>query len=411
MTTPTSSALENTMHDKCKNVVVFHNNLCKFFKSLKGVLPEHVHVIRECIQYYKTISRQVYLEECQTLMEPHINSISQYDYGIFTDDYATGPLILLPGMDFRQIWTLLDGEDFEDDKELQTATKKSIFNHLQTLYVSIQMALSQINVFNKNIEKQKQFLMDMMENLQMDDKIKARIEEMKLEEAEAAKNGGKGGMFSMAKLSEMLGEDNFVLQLANEVIQEMELGGDEVLENPLETITQLFADGGKKLQDIIIKVGDKIEQKVQRGEIDIEKCSQDAEALKGSMKGLIPGLDKIINGSMSAQYASVYEALGDDEKEHFSHMPAIFNMDPDSWTEEHQVQMKEYMEYLSSRQSDITEDDIDDPPQSKPKPSKSKSKSKPKQTKPKPKPASSDRPAGSKPKSSSKPSESKSSKH
>jgi hypothetical protein len=122
--------------------------------------------------------------------------------------------------------------------------------------------------------------------------------------------------------------------------------------------------------------------------------------MKGTMKGLIPGLDKIINGSMSAQYASVYEALGDDEKEHFSHMPAIFDIDPDSWTEEHQVQMKEYMEYLSSRQSDITEDDIDDPPQPKPS-ARSKPKSKPK---PKPKPS-----AGSKPKS--KPAGSKSSKH
>ena len=99
--------MENTMHDKCKNVVAFHNNLSKFFKSLKGVLPEYVETIRESIKYYKSISRSSYLEECEALLKPHIEHISQYDDGIFTDDYKEGPRYLLPQMDFREIWGLL----------------------------------------------------------------------------------------------------------------------------------------------------------------------------------------------------------------------------------------------------------------------------------------------------------------
>lgn len=353
--------IENTMHDKCKNVIIFHNNLSKFFKSLKGVFPEYVETIRSCIKYYKSISRASYLEECETLLKPHIEFISQYDDGIFTDDYATGPLYLLPQMNFREIWDLLEGEDFQDEPDFKTATKKAIYNHLQTLYVSIQMALNQINVFNKNIEKQKQFLMDMMENLQMDEKIKERIEEMKREEAEADKSGKKGGMFSMGKLADMFGEDNFVYQLAKDVAEELDMGGDNI-ENPVEAITQLFANNGKKLQELIVSVGDKIEQKVQSGEIDKDQLVKDAKAMKNKLEGFmgkIPGLEEIMNNnSMVRQFTETYEGLEEDVKRHFDYVPGMLEKNLTEWSEEEKAQFDEYSKYVMGK-SEVSEDDID----------------------------------------------------
>jgi hypothetical protein len=258
-------SVENTMHDKCKNVIIFHNNLCKFFKSLKGVLPEYVDTIRECIAYYKSCARSSYLKECEGLITPHISYISQYDYGILTDDYARGPRYLLPKMDFREIWNILDSEDFQEDTVFLEKTKKSIFNHIQTIYVSIQMAMTQIGIFDRNMEKQKVFLMNMLENLQMDDKIKERIEQMKLEEAEAAAKGQSGNMLN--GIAELLGgEDNFIYQLAKEVADELDMGNDDI-NDPVSAITGLFADGGRKIRELIVTVGDRIEQKVESGEI------------------------------------------------------------------------------------------------------------------------------------------------
>jgi hypothetical protein len=378
--------IENTMHDKCKNVIIFHNNLSKFFKSLKGVLPEYVENIRECIQYYKSMARSSYLEECEGLLASHIEHISQYDEGIFTDDYHSGPLYLLPKMDFREIWNLLEGEDFQDDADFLTQTKKAIFNHLQTLYVSIQMALSQINIFNKNIEKQKQFLMEMMENLQMDDKIKERVEEMKREEEEAAKTGKKSA-FSIGKLAEMFGEDNFVYQLAKDVAEELDMGNDNI-ENPVEAITQLFANNGKKLQELILTVGDKIEQKVQSGEIDKERLIKDAKAMKDKLEGFmgkIPGLEDMINNSgMVGQFTKLYENLQEDEKQHFGYIPELLETQPEEWSDEEKVRFDEFAKYAMEKnglsQDIVPEDDIDaDVGEPKPKSkSKSKSKSKPK---------------------------------
>lgn len=380
--------IENTMHDKCKNVIIFHNNLSKFFKSLKGVLPEYVENIRDCIKYYKSMSRSSYLEECEALLSPHIEHISQYDDGIFTDDYHSGPLYLLPKMDFREIWNLLEGDDFQDEPDFLTQTKKAIFNHLQTLYVSIQMALSQINVFNKNIEKQKQFLMEMMENLQMDEKIKERVEEMRREEEEAAKSGKKSA-FSIGKLAEMFGEDNFVYQLAKDVAEELDMGNDDI-GNPVEAITQLFANNGKKLQELILTVGDKIEQKVQSGEIDKERLIKDAKAMKDKLEGFmgkIPGLEDMINNSgMVGQFTKLYEELQEDEKQHFGYVPELLEKQASEWSDEEKVRFDEFAKYAMEKngllQDTVPEDDIDEvvisKTKAKTKKSKAKAKIKPK---------------------------------
>jgi hypothetical protein len=116
-----------TMHDNCKQVIMFHNNWCKFLKNLKGVMPEIAPVIKEAVAYYRLQSRIDFLREVITLLSSHIKYISDYDESIFSTDY-TNPLgltqlMLLPKMDFMQIWSYFDSEDFMEDQELCTTTK------------------------------------------------------------------------------------------------------------------------------------------------------------------------------------------------------------------------------------------------------------------------------------------------
>lgn len=367
---------ENTMHDKCKNVIAFHNNLTKFLKSLKGVLPEFLPDIKVAIRYYKSKTRSEYLKETQELLEPHISYISQYDYGIFSDDYQKGPRILLPTMDFRKIWELLDSEDFRAEPVLQAKTQKTIYNHLQSIYVSVQMALDQIDVFNKNIEKQKTFLMNMLENLQLDETIKKRIEEMKAEEA---KNGDSGGGFAgLGKLADMFGEDNFVFQLAKDVAQELDIGTDDI-ESPVDAITELFADGGQKLRELIVTVGDKIEQKVQSGEVDTDRLREDAQKMKDKIEGFmgkIPGLEEMVNNAdMIKQFREYYDDLTEEEQKEYEYVPGLLDGDPNEWTDEEREAFDGYAQFvldkhgLSSMAGPAVEEPESEPePEPEPKP-------------------------------------------
>ena len=336
-----SSSLDS-MHDKCKQVILFHNNLCKFFKALKGVLPECSGLLKPTINNYKQTPRVEYISNLKTLMDPHVKYISQYDEGIFTDDYQTGPLKLLPELDFREIWSLLNSSDFE--ATLLNGTKKSIFNHLQTIYISASMALDQIGAFNKNMEKQKALLLNMVENLKLGDEVKKRMEEMKqAEEAEAAKGasagsgmpglssllsglgglGGLGGAGGLGDINSLFGEDNFVLQLAKDIVSELDMGNDE-LEGPMDSIMSLFANDGKKIQELIVKVGDKLEKKIASGEIDKERLYKDAQRMKEKLSSVAPGLSDMINdGGFTVPLKKHWESMSEEDKQSFADVPDI----------------------------------------------------------------------------------------
>ena len=368
---------ENRMHDKCKQVVVFHNHLCKFWTSLKGVLPEYLPTIRKAINYYKSCSRAAYLEELQTSLGPHMNRVSTYDECLFGDDYLKGPLYLFPQMNFKELWSLLETEDFQADTELQASTKKSIFNHLQTIYITAQMARDQISLFNKNIEKQKAFLMQMLDNLKMDDVLKNRIEELKAAEAEG-NNTGPGGL---DKIAEIFGEDNFVCQLAKEVADELDLGHEDI-SSPVEAITALFADGGKKLRELIVTVTERIEQKVESGEIDRDRLLADAQKMKDKLGGLVgnmPGLEQALqDNAIVTHFQQSYDSLTVEEQEHFGQIPELLEKPLQQWTDAEKTSFDEFAQYLSAGPEEEQLPEDSQPAKPQPKPAAAKAKAKPK---------------------------------
>lgn len=353
-----SDSLE-TMHDKCKQVILFHNNLSKFFKALKGVLPECAPILKPAISNYKMTSRVTYIESLKSLMDSHMKYISQYDEGIFTDDYSTGQLELVPHMDFRQIWNMLNSSDFDD--AIREGTKMSIFNHLQTIYISANMALDQIGAFNKNMEKQKALLMNMIENLKLGDEVKKRVEELKATETaaeEAAGSGGMGGLGSLlgglgglggasgllgglggagglGDLGDMFGgDDNFVLQLAKDIVDELDMGADE-LDGPMSSIMNLFSNNGSKMRDLIVKVGDMLEKKLESGEIDKEKLMKDAQKMKEKLSTVAPGLsDMIGENGFNAPLQTHFDSMSAEDQELFADIPGILEKPFGERTEE-----------------------------------------------------------------------------
>jgi hypothetical protein len=338
---------ENTMHDNCKNVILFHNNWCKFLKNLKGVLPELGPIVKDAVTYYKGTNRIAFLQEVITTLSPHIKYISEYDESIFSTDYTTPlkltGLVLLPKMDFMTVWQHFDSEDFVEDPKLASATKRSIFNHLQIIYISANTALEQISAFDKALEKQKEFMMNMLANMELDDKLKERIEEMKADEL---KNGASQDGLDIKKLGELFGEDNFVYQLAKEVSEELGLGSGEV-SNPMGAVTSLFANGSKKLKELIITLEEKIITKARSGEFSEEKMRADAMKAKqglSSIVGKIPGLSKLLNSdNVMSEFREKYETLSPEDKERFNQLPDLLNKDSLSWSSEDHVYFSKYV--------------------------------------------------------------------
>lgn len=334
------------LHDKCKQVVMFHNNLCRFLKSLKGVLPEYGDKIKRAANYYKSIPRAQYLEELTKMMDPHMKYISEQDEGIFTTDYQKHDLYLIPSLNFTKMWKMLESGDFESDEKFQESTKLSIYKHLQAIFISANMAQQQIGTFNYNMEKQKKFLMNMLENLKLDEDVKKRIEELKKEDADAKKDGG----FSMESMSKLLGEDNLIYQLAKEISDELDMGNEDI-ENPVDAINSLFANGGKKMQDLIVTVGDKLESKIASGEIDKDKAMSDARKMKDKMSK-IPGFSKLVNNrDMFKDVSDKYNEMPKKIRDEFPHVPDLLKKPNLEWTEEETKYFETYVDRCQNTQS------------------------------------------------------------
>lgn len=357
---------ENVMHDNCKQVIMFHNNWCRFLKNLKGVLPEVGPMIKESVTYYKETTRVVFLQEVISSLSPHIKYISEYDESIFSTDY-TKPLgltklMLLPKLDFMNIWEYIQSEDFAVDSTLASTTKRSIFNHLQIIYISANTALEQISAFDKALEKQKEFMMNMLENMNLDEKLKTRIEEMKASEAQ---NGGEG--LNMQTMGALFGEDNFIYQLAKEVSEELGLSSGEV-NNPMNTITSLFANGSKKLKELIVTLEEKLTNKVNSGEFSEEKMRADAMKAKQKLSGIvgqIPGLNKLLNNdNIMSEFREKYNTLSPVDQERFNRIPELLSKETLSWSsEDHDYFGKYVKEFHPNVGREETADDLPEGPE------------------------------------------------
>lgn len=328
---------QSKLHDKCKQVVLFHNHLVKFFKALTETCPEFKRDIAKCIKYYQQTERSVYINKTHQLMEPHIQKISEYDEGIFSNDYQSGSLKLIPGLDFKKIFAAInddDDENFTEDDRNQT--KKSIFNHLQSIYISTELSLAQIQKFDKAMGQQKEMLLSMLKNLHLDENLKEKIEKITEEENAQAAAGGGFDLSQLDKLGELLGEDNFIVQLAKDVANEINLGTEGEEGNaPVDAISRLFANNGQKLQELLVSVGDKIEQRIKNGDITQEQLLGQAQEMKdrvGSFMGKIPGLDGIMKNLPTMNGSQMLGSL-----------PELLAKNPETWTDEERQTVEKFV--------------------------------------------------------------------
>lgn len=270
--------------DNLTNVNLFDKNMTIFYNSLLETFPEFKHNIGRSYKFYKKCEKKEYINILLSSLEPHINLISNYDEGIFSNDYQEGSMCLLKGLDFKLIFKFINdntGDDenqYSEDEALRT--KKSIFNHFQSIYLSAQMAQGKISDFNNVMNNQKELFIGMLKNLNINETLKDKIKELESEDT------SWGGLFDKFIqlwdiVKDIFGEfsDIFDINIMNE------------LNDAKDTTGGISKKLTKKIMEIAKNMAKKIKNKFMSGSISFETLKEKFKLIVAKVKELWPDFD------------------------------------------------------------------------------------------------------------------------
>ena len=284
----------------------FNNCLVEFIDKLRKILPSNLQ--RSIIKYYKYYrsfltnpktpvekkqsqseeypkTRIGFIKEFLHYISKYSKEISICDEGLFSEEpeyYPNKPIQIFKGIDFKLIWRV---------ESLTENTKISIWKYLQTLYLLSTYVLKETERFNDLLKKQQDIIYNIMQSLKLEQKIKQDAE--RLNEEERRKD--EESSFNFNNLQDLFGENNMITEMAMEIAKELNLPNEQ-LTDPIQAIKLIFGQDGDKLQEIITKVGKKLQEKIQNGGITEQQLITDAkkmnERLLGKFKN-IPGMPDI----------------------------------------------------------------------------------------------------------------------
>jgi len=270
--------------DNLTNVNLFDKNMTIFYNSLLETFPEFKHNIGRSYKFYKKCEKKEYINILLSSLEPHINLISNYDEGIFSNDYQEGSMCLLKGLDFKLIFKFINDNTGDDENQYSEdeamRTKKSIFNHFQSIYLSAQMAQGKISDFNSVMNNQKELFIGMLKNLNINETLKDKIKELESEDT------SWGGLFEKLIqlwdiVKDIFGEfsDIFDINIMNE------------LNNAKDTTGGISKKLTKKIMEIAKNMAKKIKNKFMSGSITLETLKEKFKLIVAKVKELWPEFD------------------------------------------------------------------------------------------------------------------------
>ena len=284
------------MSEKIRNATAsahqlqFNNYLVSFIEQLQKVVStEHKKLLKKYYKYYRKHvdrgERIEFIKEFIDYLSKYNKEISTCDEGLFSEEpeyYPNKHIQLLKGIDFKEIWC---------SSLITEKTKESIWQFLRTLYVIGSYVLKETKRFTELLKKQHDIINNIMHSLKLEQKIKDDAERLNEEELKKVEETG----FNFSNLTDLLGENNLITEMAMEIAKELNLP-NEKLSDPFEAMSLLFGHDGSKLQEIISIVGHKLHEKMQKGGISEEQLLSDAkkmnEQLVSKFKN-IPGMPDI----------------------------------------------------------------------------------------------------------------------
>ena len=262
----------------------FNYYLSIFLNEINNIYPEYQETLSkhfsELLQPegVSDNSNQVYVKQYMTVIKPYLSDVASKNEKIFKGMEAIN---LLPEIDFRDVWS----------KDINQNTRENIWKYLQTLVVIGKKIVGDDDEIDELLEKF---------NSQ-----KQSVSSEESEDSTAIPDGMDEEMLNMLKnMSTMTGEADdlpdtsesemknlfeggIISDIAQELTQELDLNSLDMGDpkNMNEAFSNLMGGKGQNnFFNLVTKVGEKIQNKVQRGEVNQGDLMKEAQKMMGGLK-------------------------------------------------------------------------------------------------------------------------------
>jgi hypothetical protein len=247
----------------------FNFYLHTFLREINTILPEFSEMIgsnySDVIED-KNLKDDKYVKDFMTSIDKYRTEISEKNDKLFKGEES---VFLLNGVDFKDVWC----------KDLSDTTRENIWKYLQTLYVlgrkivasdeDVTSMLDELNSSDKeSLEKHQKEMMDMINNMS----------QMTQDPEEGSKPSPEvENLFNNGIISDIAKE------LTNELdLDKMDMGNPSNMNEAFNNI--MGGGGGNNFFNLISKVGEKIQKKVETGAINQGDLIKEAHQMMGGLK-------------------------------------------------------------------------------------------------------------------------------
>tara|TARA_B100000795_G_C22803805_1_gene443523 strand:- start:1629 stop:2486 length:858 start_codon:yes stop_codon:yes gene_type:complete len=243
----------------------FNFYLKTFIGELISIFPEFTESLTK--NYSKVLdsenlSSDEFVKEYMLVMTPHHTDISKKNDKLFLGE---NELNFFRDIDFRDLWT----------KDLSDSTRENLWKYLQTLFVlgkrvvtnkdelDVTQMLNDFNVTDKaDLKNNQTEMMNMINNM-------SKI-------TDETKNSDVENLFNNGIISDIAKELTNELDLDN-----MNMGNPQ---NMNEAFGNIMGGGGGDFFNLISKVGEKIQKKVENGQINQNDLIKEAQKMMGGLQ-------------------------------------------------------------------------------------------------------------------------------
>ena len=271
----------------------FNYYLSIFLNEINNIYPEYQDTV---VKHFSELlqpegvsdnSNQTYVKQYMTVIKPHLSSVASKNEKLFK---GLEPINLLPEIDFRDVWS----------KDINQNTRENIWKYLQTLVVIGKKIVGDDDEIDDLLEK----FNSQKDKTDKTEKTEESSGETSSEQPEIPE-GMDDEMLNMLKnMSTMTGdtddlpntsesemknlfEGGIISDIAQELTQELDLNSLD-MGNP-QNMNEAFSNlmGGKgqnNFFNLVTKVGEKIQNKVQQGEVNQGDLMKKAQKMKRVLK-------------------------------------------------------------------------------------------------------------------------------
>lgn len=262
----------------------FNFYLVNFLTELNTVFPEYNEVF---VKNYSDIFPQTeenksnntdkYVKEYMTSVKDYYKEVAKKDDSIFKGDKEINFLL---GLDFRNLWI----------KDINEKTRESIWKYLQTLYVIGKKVVGEDDEINELLNKFTSQTGDatqeeMMKNIKNEtDEMMKMFQNLSTVEQDPDSETSENDMKSLF-------EGGVISDIAKELTEELNLDNlNDLNMGEPKNINEAFSNlmgggnGNKGFFDLVTKVGQKIQNKVESGQVNQNDLMSEAQKMMGGLK-------------------------------------------------------------------------------------------------------------------------------